>query len=72
MRLKRSRARTLERSIAEDFANRYELDGPHQPLVCTAEIAKGLAYFEIGGEHELIVDPHELDWCSVLVEPLTE
>lgn len=64
---------TLERSIAEDFAKRYELDGPHPPLICTAEIAKGdvLAYFEIGGEHELIVDPHELDWRSVLVEPLT-
>lgn len=61
---------TLDRSVAEDFARRGLDSETYQPLLCEAHVEKEsvIAYFRLGGEHEVILDPSQLDWDDVVVE----
>ncbi|WP_116114410.1 hypothetical protein [Austwickia chelonae] len=65
---------TVDRSIAIDFALRYgdEAASDYVPLLCTATVPKSavLAYLLIGGEDEVIIDPHVLSPATLATEPL--
>lgn len=66
----RSWSWTLDRSVAEDFARRGLDSATYEPLLCQARIDKAtvIAYFRLGGEHEVILDPGRLNWDDVDVE----
>ena len=65
---------SVDRSVAEDFAVRYTGlgDDSDEPRLCIVEIHRSqvIAYFHIGHEHEVIIDPEEIDWSDVVVESL--
>lgn len=65
---------TLDRAVAADFAVRYAdpSDAPGTARLYVARVRRDdvVAYFEIGGEREVIIDPETIDWHAVGVEQL--
>ena len=57
---------TLQKPVALDFAARYcgLENGIDQARLCIAEVhtADIIAYFELGDEDEVIIDPLSIDW----------
>lgn len=62
---------TLRRAVALDFALRYSAceDGSDHARLCVARVRTVdiIAYFTWGGEDEVIIDPHNIDWATTLI-----
>ncbi|MDO5676448.1 MAG: hypothetical protein Q4G35_02945 [Propionibacteriaceae bacterium] len=65
---------TLDRAVAEDFGRRYDDEGSSigDGVLCTTEVPRDaiLALFSEGDETEVILNPAELTWGDVSIEPL--
>lgn len=62
---------TLRRSVALEFAVRYTEPGDvaSQARLCIARVhtTDVIAYFRLGGEDEVIIDPGSIDWDAVRI-----